>query len=57
MERCNICDNKAKTEDLNLKFHHYDIHYCIECMEIITDLVVCRNLDLVKEKIKEIENE
>ena len=57
MERCNICDNKAKTEDLNLKFDHYDIHYCIECMEIITDLVVIRNPYAVAEKLKEYKDE
>ncbi len=57
MHRCNICDDKAREEDLNLKFNMYNIYFCLTCMDLITDLVVIRNIDLVKEKIKEKENE
>ena len=60
---CNICDSEIEPNngDVVGYFGITEVSFCIWCYSSITDMVIqiqgFDNIDILKEKIKELENE
>ncbi|QDP56837.1 MAG: hypothetical protein Unbinned2716contig1004_11 [Prokaryotic dsDNA virus sp.] len=60
---CNICDSEIESNngDVVGYFGITEVSFCIWCYSSITDMVIqiqgFDNIDILKEKIKELENE